>query len=96
MLQANNVTADTPVNVTVQDLGPLTPVAPSQTVAVTVRAAPLLNSFTITPNLTDCGTALCFGPDGYGVGDRAGARRRRARRPRDPLRRDRLVLCDRH
>src|SRR6185369_3025543 len=61
MLQANNVTADTPVNVTVQDLGPLTPVAPSQTVAVTVRAAPLLNSFTITPNLTDCGTALCSG-----------------------------------
>src|SRR5438874_1847594 len=61
LLLANNVSADTSVNITVQDLGPLTPVAPSQTVAVTVRAAPLLNSLTITPNLAECGTALCSG-----------------------------------
>lgn len=60
VLLANNVTTDTPVNITVKDLGPLI----NQTeiiVPVTVRAAPLLNSFTITPNLQDCGTAVCSG-----------------------------------
>jgi hypothetical protein len=34
-------------------------------VTVTVRAAPLLNSLTITPNLEDCGTgAICSGQNG--------------------------------
>ena len=61
VLLANNVTNDTPVDVTIQDLGPLSPVQPSFTVGVTVRAAPLLNSFTITPNQEDCGTAVCSG-----------------------------------
>jgi hypothetical protein len=61
LLLANNVAADTEVTITVQDLGPLTPVAPQAIVAVTVRAAPLLNTLTITPNLADCGTALCSG-----------------------------------
>ncbi len=31
------------------------------TVAVTVREAPLVNSFTIVPDLADCGTAVCSG-----------------------------------
>src|SRR6185295_3947133 len=61
LLLANNVDADTTVNITVQDLGPLSPAPPQATVVVTVRAAPLLNSLTITPNLADCGTALCSG-----------------------------------
>ena len=61
LLLANNVSADTNVDITIEDLGPLTPAQPRVTVAVTVRAAPLLNTFTITPNLEDCGTALCSG-----------------------------------
>lgn len=60
VLLANSVAADTAVNVTVKDVGPLINQT-EVTVPVTVRAAPLLNSFTITPNLEDCGTALCSG-----------------------------------
>ncbi len=60
ILNAGNVAADTAVTVTVKDVGPLINQT-EITVPVTVRAAPLLNSFTITPNLTDCGTALCSG-----------------------------------
>ena len=60
VLQPNNVAADTAVDVTVKDVGPL--INQTQvTIPVTVRAAPLLNSFTITANLADCGTALCSG-----------------------------------
>lgn len=61
LLLANNVDADTDVIVTVQDLGPLQSAAPQVQVTVTVRAAPLLNSLTITPNLADCGTSVCSG-----------------------------------
>ena len=61
VLLAGNVAADTNVDVTIVDTGPLTPTQPRVTVAVTVRAAPLLNTFTITPNLADCGTSLCSG-----------------------------------
>jgi len=60
MLLANNVTADTPVNVTIRDLGPLI----NQTqivVPVTVRASALSNSLTITPTSADCGEAVCSG-----------------------------------
>jgi hypothetical protein len=64
LLLASNVVDDTEVTVTVQDLGPLQPVAPSMTSTITVRAAPLLNSLTITPNLDDCGTGLCSGQNG--------------------------------
>ena len=37
------------------------PVAPSQTVVVTVRASPLRQSITIVPTRADCGTAVCSG-----------------------------------
>jgi hypothetical protein len=60
VLNANSVAADTAVDVTVKDVGPL--INQTQvTVTVSVRPAPLLNSFTITPNLADCGTSLCSG-----------------------------------
>ena len=63
LLLASNVAsdADVSVNITVQDLGPLSPAAPSQTVAVTVRESALVNGFTIVPALADCGTSLCSG-----------------------------------
>jgi hypothetical protein len=64
LLLGGGVTADTDVTITVQDLGPLQPVAPSQAVTVTVRAATLVNSLVITPNLDDCGTGLCSGQTG--------------------------------
>ena len=64
MLLAASVAADIDVTITVQDLGPLQPVAPSVTVIITVRAAPLLNSLTITSNLADCGTGICSGQNG--------------------------------
>ena len=60
VLLANNVAADTQVNVTVKDMGPLT----NQTeivVPVTVRASALGNSLTITPTGDDCGDAVCSG-----------------------------------
>jgi hypothetical protein len=56
-LFAANVTADTPVTISVLD-------ADNKTASsvVTVRAAPLLNSLIVTPNRTDCGTqAVCSG-----------------------------------
>ncbi len=82
LLLANNVDADTDVIVTVQDLGPLQSAAPQVQVTVTVRAAPLENSLTITPNLPDCGTSVCsgqtalatvtlLGPQGGPLGGRA-------------------------
>ena len=61
VLLANNVATDTDISITVQDLGPLAPAAPSQTVVVTVRAVTLISPLTITPNLPDCGTSLCSG-----------------------------------
>ena len=63
VLLAGNVAADTEVTVTVQDSsGSSTAEAPA---TVTVRAAPLLNSLTITPNQADCGTtAICSGQNG--------------------------------
>ena len=59
------VSGDTDVTITVQD-NPNAQIAPTSTAAVlTVRAAPLVNSLTITPNLADCGTtAICSGQDG--------------------------------
>lgn len=60
ILLANNVAAETAVNVTIRDLGPLI----NQTeivVPVTVRASALGNSLTITPTSEDCGTAVCSG-----------------------------------
>jgi len=67
LLLANNLATDADVadTITVQDLGPLSPVAPQATVAVTVRAAPLVNTLTITPNLAcaaaGTSTAVCSG-----------------------------------
>jgi hypothetical protein len=59
-----NVTGDTDVIITAQDTPPGATAA-SVAVTVTVRAAPLLNSLTITPNNTECGTtAICSGQDG--------------------------------
>jgi hypothetical protein len=59
-----NVAADTQVSITIQDTPPGgTPAV--ATAVITVRAAPLVNSLTITPNSTDCGTtAICSGQDG--------------------------------
>jgi len=56
-----NVAADTDVTITIQDLGPLQPVAPTATAVITVRASPLGNSLTIVPTTDDCGTAVCSG-----------------------------------
>ncbi len=54
------VTVDTPVTITVQDSA-----GTSVTSAVTVRPATLLNTLTIKPNATDCGTnAICSGQSG--------------------------------
>lgn len=59
-----NVTGDTDVIITAQDTPPGATAA-NAAVTVTVRAAPLLNSLTITPNNTECGTtAICSGQDG--------------------------------
>src|SRR4030095_8823182 len=56
-LFAANVTVDTPVTISVLDADNKTASA-----LVTVRPAPLLNSLTVTPNRTDCGTqAVCSG-----------------------------------
>ncbi len=59
-LLPGSVAADTSVTVTVQDSGNATVSA-----TVTVRAATLLNTLTITPNATDCGeNAICSGQTG--------------------------------
>ena len=57
---------DVEVTITVQD-NPITggSVPANTAAALTVRAAPLVNSLTITPNLPDCGTtAICSGQSG--------------------------------
>ena len=60
VLLANNVSVDTPVVITILDAA-----GTSVQATVTVRAAPLLNTLTITPNLSDCGTnAICSGQTG--------------------------------
>ena len=65
LLLASNVAADTDVTITIQDAATLQQVAAQVPITVTVRAAPLVNSLTITPNLTDCGTnAICSGQSG--------------------------------
>ena len=65
VLLANNVDADTDVTITIQETGTVTPNGAQVPVTVTVRAAPLVNSLTITPNLADCGTgAICSGQNG--------------------------------
>jgi len=66
LLLANPVTdtGDTPVTITIDDLAPSAAADPAltrRTVSVTVRAGSLVNGFTITPNLADCGTAVCSG-----------------------------------
>lgn len=63
VLLAGNVAADADVTITVQDSSSTSTAGTSAT--VTVRAAPLLNSLTITPNKADCGTtAICSGQNG--------------------------------
>jgi hypothetical protein len=63
VLLAANVGGDTAVDVTIQDAA-----GQRATAAVTVRAAPLLNSLTITPSGSDCGTsAICSGQNGTAV-----------------------------
>ncbi len=65
LLLAANVASDTDVTITIQDAATLQPAAAQVPVVVTVRAAPLVNSLTITPNLDDCGTgAICSGQNG--------------------------------
>jgi hypothetical protein len=65
LLLANNVNVDTDVTINIQETGTVQPVGVQVPVTVTVRAAPLLNSLTITPNLADCGTgAICSGQNG--------------------------------
>jgi hypothetical protein len=65
VLLATNVNSDTPVTITIQETGTVTPNGSQVPVTVTVRAAPLVNSLTITPNLADCGTgAICSGQNG--------------------------------
>lgn len=60
VLLASDVASDTPVVVTIQDSASQT--APA---SVTVRAATLLNTFTVTPNLAECGAAaICSGQTG--------------------------------
>ena len=56
-----NVAEDTDVTITIQDLGPLVPVAPTATALITVRPSPLGNSLTIVPTGDDCDTAVCSG-----------------------------------
>jgi len=65
-LVATNVSADTAVTLTVQDSDTNPKTA---TAAITVRAAPLLNTLTIKPNFPDCVTsvnpnAICSGQTG--------------------------------
>jgi hypothetical protein len=56
VLLANKVAADEDVKITIQDaLGATVPVS------VTVKNAPILNTLTITPSGTDCGSAVCTG-----------------------------------
>ena len=64
VLLAGNVDEDTVVTITVQDAATLQPVAAQVSVTITVRAAALGNLLSITPNLTECGTAICSGQTG--------------------------------
>ncbi len=65
VLLATNVDSDTPVTITIQETGTVSPNGAQVLIPVTVRAAPLVNSLTITPNLADCGTgAICSGQNG--------------------------------
>jgi len=65
VLLANNVAADTEVTITIQETGTVQPVGAQVPVTVTVRAAAIGNSLTITPNLAECGTnAICSGQNG--------------------------------
>ena len=57
VLVAGDVTADTPVIITVQDA-----IGQTATSSVTVRPAPLFNTLTVVPSRTVCGTnAVCSG-----------------------------------
>jgi hypothetical protein len=57
VLIAGEVAADTPVTITVQDA-----IGQTATSSVTVRPAPLLNTLTVVPSRTVCGTnAVCSG-----------------------------------
>jgi hypothetical protein len=78
VLLAGNVTADTATVITVQDA-----IGQTATSTITVRAAPIFNTLTITPDRTTCGTnAVCSGgtatatvqvtgPGGAGIPNRA-------------------------
>jgi hypothetical protein len=65
VLLAGNVSEETPVTITVQETGTVTPNGAQVPVTVTVRAAALGNSLTITPSSDECGTnAICSGQTG--------------------------------
>ena len=65
VLLAGNVNVDTDVIITIQEGGTAQPALAQVPVTVTVRAAPLVNSLTITPSLDECGTgAICSGQNG--------------------------------
>ncbi|HZP86374.1 MAG TPA: hypothetical protein VFB54_06110, partial [Burkholderiales bacterium] len=60
VLLASDVAGDTPVTVTIQDA-----VGQTAPVAVTVKAATLLNTFAVAPNRNECGAnAICSGQTG--------------------------------
>jgi hypothetical protein len=59
VLVPNKVTADTDVDITVEDS-----IAQTAHVKVTVTAAPIFNAFTFVPSGGDCGTNLCSGQSG--------------------------------
>ena len=77
VLLPNNVVADTPVQITAQDS-----IGQTATVTVVVKAAPIFNTLTVTPNSADCGVnAVCSGqtataavtvtgPGGAGIANR--------------------------
>lgn len=78
-LVPNTVTAETAVTITVQDT-PLGATAATGSVALTVRPSPLLNSLTITPNATTCGTnAICSGQTGTATVTVSGSQGRQVR-----------------
>ena len=60
VLLASNVVSDTAVTITAQDS-----IGQTATAAITVRAAPIFNTLTVTPNSTACGAnSICSGQTG--------------------------------
>jgi len=65
---ANQVTADTTVQLTVQDA-----FGNTKPVTVSVKAAPILNALAFAPSGSDCGTNLCSGQAGTATVTASGA-----------------------